>query len=491
MMLQKWIPLFVVLFSISIQPVSVALEDLATVTSATTQRASSYDTTGGNKDAVNNIMPGHTIVLLDTDGSGCIRHIWITVSEFYRHRTWSRDLVIRMFWDNAEVPSVEVPLGDFFALGHGRQYRVNSAPVCVGDNSKAMNCYWPMPFHRHARVEITNSGQRSVRKIYWNIDYELGPVADNQGLFHALYRRDKALPGQDASGPEVQDNYVILETTGRGQYVGCVLNVDSAPGGWWGEGDEVIFIDQRDKPNIFGTGSEDYFCNAWGFHRTFTYPNYGVPLMEKLEDGHTLTTAYRWHVNDAYRFQNYIKVTLEHIYPTNITNDYSSVAFWYQDKPIAQRPPLPAGADNPPRYNPPQENATDEYRIDGTELEPILRNLGIDVQTQVANARAFARGWLLLSNIADGVAIPVPVAEAGEYQLQVRPWFPDGTRQFRIGLARDQLQTLTASSPDHSPAVVNLGKVTAQGHTVMMYIQADTPAGVDYITVKKLADKPK
>jgi len=395
-----WRAVWIGLFSLGMSQCLLAagLDDLATVRDFTSHRSSSHDRTGGNNDNVMSFAPGSTYVMLDTDGPGRVTHMWVTVSSFRGHETFLRDLVIRMTWDHASVSAVEVPLGDFFALGHGKRYQVRSIPVAVGVNDRAMNCYWPMPFCKHAKIEIYNNGRRSIRRIYFNIDYELGPIPEDQGLFHAMFRRDKALKSLDHGGNTTgQDNYVILETTGRGNYVGCALFVDSQPGGWWGEGDEMIFIDHARLPTIIGTGSEDYFCNAWGYSETFSYPFYGAPLLEEQPDKSKLTTVYRWHINDPVRFSRHIKVTIEHLFREGIVNDYSSVAYWYQTEPIAQRDPLPVAEGNHPRPHAPPSGET-TFDLDGTELEPVLAAAGYRVRGITAGySEGFANGGYRLS----------------------------------------------------------------------------------------------
>ena len=149
-----------------------SLDGVSSLRDRTSHRASSWDRTGGNNDSLGSFAPGDTQVLLDTDGPGRITHLWFTVARFPGHEYVLRDIALRIFWENSPVPSVEVPLGDFFGLGHGRLYAWQSLPVAVGSNPCAMNCYWPMPFYRHARVEIVNNGRHSIRRLYYNLDYE-------------------------------------------------------------------------------------------------------------------------------------------------------------------------------------------------------------------------------------------------------------------------------------------------------------------------------
>lgn len=392
------------------------LSDLAVVRDRTTQRASSHDATGGNEDSLVSFAPGETKLLLDAAGPGQITHIWMTLARFPGHEFVARDVVLRMYWEHAAVPSVEVPLGDFFGLGHGKLYTYQSLPIAVGANPVAMNCYWPMPFYKHARIELFNAGDRSIRRLYYNIDYELGEIPPGQGLFHALYKRDRTLPGQSSEGnTSGEDNYIILDTQGRGQYVGCTLSVDAQPGGWWGEGDEMIFIDGAAAPTIIGTGSEDYFCNAWGYKEPFSYPFYGAPLLEDLDDGRKLATVYRWHVPDPVRFRTAIKVTIEHLWSRSVINDYTSVAYWYQTEPMKQRPPLPPADENQP--------GPVVFQVDATALEPDCLARGIKARSITANLDEgyAAGGWLRIEKGGEPVRLRIPVPSPGSYSVQVRP----------------------------------------------------------------------
>ncbi len=396
------------------------LDDLAAVVDRSSHRASSHDPTGGNQDSLVSWAPGETHVLLDVDGPGRITHLWFTAARFPNHATLLRDIVLRIFWENSPVPSVEVPLGDFFGLGHGRLYAWQSLPVTVGANPCALNAWWPMPFYRHARVELHNRGERSIRRLYYNIDYELGPIPPGQGLFHAEYRRAPALAGQAREGNTGgADNYVILETEGKGHYVGCVLSVDAAPGGWWGEGDDMIFIDHAAEPTIIGTGSEDYFCNAWGYAEAFSYPFYGCPLLEKRPDGGSRTTVYRWHLGDPVRFSRHIRVTIERLFDPGVLNDYTSVAFWYQLEAVRRREPLPPV----PGDYPLPDDARTVREIDATELEPALRAAGIEARSMTAELSAGYRngGWLRIQTGGKAVELAVPAPVDGTWVVEMKP----------------------------------------------------------------------
>jgi hypothetical protein len=445
-------------FAIAEEPAGIA-----TVVGRTSHRASSFDHSGGNSDAINGLAPKEKLVLLDTDGPGIINHIWTTESAFPGHDAMLRDLAIRIYWENSSVPSVEAPLGDFFGLGHGKLYQVHAQTIHVGESTKALNCYWPMPFYKHARVEIVNLGEQSIRKIFYNIDYELGPIPPKQGLFHAEFRRVKKLLPQPLVGNTTgKDNYVILDTEGEGQYVGCFLFVDSARGGWWGEGDDMMFIDGEKTPSIIGTGTEDYFCNAWGFHATYNFPYYGIPLLEKQPDGWTQTTAYRLHIPDPVRFKKSLKVTIEHGWGGKAAYDYSSVAYWYQLQPVARRAPLSAATENQPRSHAartPEKPASKS--VSATTFEPALRAQGVKVRGfTTARGESLAGGILQIDSPGKPVNIPIPVVP-GKYRIAVKLHDIGIAEPVTIGLqhgAPKTLEKVSGKQPMIELGTVEVGK---------------------------------
>jgi hypothetical protein len=448
-----------------------SLEGIANVyPSLQSHRAASWDRSGGNGDAVTAFAPGQTHVMLEAAGPGRIGHIWMTVSQFPGHDTYLRDLVIRMFWDGSKVPSVEVPVGDFFGLGHGKTYAFQSMPVAVGENPAAMNCYWPMPFHKQARIELYNNGPRTIRLIFYHVDYESGPQDKRAGLFHAAYRRDASLRGQpEESNLSGKDNFVILETEGTGQYVGCFLYVDSQRGGWWGEGDDMIFIDHSEKPVITGTGSEDYFNNAWGFSRAFSYPFYGCPLLEKRRDGGLFTSVYRWHVPDPVRFKEHIRVTLEHLWSPNVSNDFTCVAYWYQTKPMKERGALPAGRANWPRTHASAEPAAANFELNATQFEESLRERGVKVT--VHRASSSLRGWLQIEPGEKPVRIPIPVALDGDYVVEVRPFDAGLEGEVKMGLSGETMRVVQpVTDPPGRRRWEALGTVRSANKEVVMEV---------------------
>jgi hypothetical protein len=313
---------------------SDVLENLPTLPEFGSHRITSSDPTGGNADW-RILEPGQTLVLADVKGSGCIVHLRDNItSREAHHLQWH---VLRMYWDGEKEPSVEVPVGDFFGVGFGFTEKTSSALVCIDQQpgkptdpaafGAARNCYFPMPFKRSARITITNEGKQPSQHWY-EVNYRSYRKAPaNQGYFHAQYRQATPPP----EGP-----YTILEAQGRGALVGCVLSVKNNDGGWWGEGDEIVYIDGQHV--IQGTGSEDYFCESYGL-RAGCFPYFGVTLLEE-----PYTTAYRWHVPDPVAFKKSLRFQIEHgngSPPFRSGNYYYSVAYWYQTEPHAPFPKLP------------------------------------------------------------------------------------------------------------------------------------------------------
>ncbi len=347
-----------------------SLADLPRLRDARRRRASSYDTTGGNADYWL-LQPGETRTLADVAGPGCVKHIWVTLMS--RENAHPRRSVLRMYWDGAETPCVEVPTGDFFGIGHGLMKEFASIPLSMSPQAgRAFNCFFPMPFATGARLTLTNDGERRLIAFFY-VDYEEYDAPQPAvGRFHAQWHRENptdgwgddarrfpddaeyrtevwATPNLDGAG-----NYVLLEAEGRGHYVGCNLNVDCfrrAKNDWYGEGDDMIYIDGDVSPTLHGTGTEDYFNTAWSPRQEFSAPYHGLPLTSGTEDWpykgkHSM---YRFHIEDPVYFQKSIRVTIEHGHANNLSNDYSSTAYWYQTEPHAAFPALPPVAARLPR----------------------------------------------------------------------------------------------------------------------------------------------
>lgn len=308
------------------------------------RRASSADPNwrNGNRDA-RPIPPGETLVLADLEGPGVISHLWCTV--LHPDPFYARLLTLRIHWDGEQHPSVECPLGDFFGVGHGAEQPVVSLPITVTAEGRARNCYWPMPFRKSARVTVTNESDKRCMSFYYYVDWQKhAALPEDSAYFHAMYRQEfPALMGQ---------NYLLADIRGRGHYVGTVQSVYHSSPGWYGEGDDCFFIDGAAEPQLRGTGTEDYFCDAWGF-RQQNGPFYGTPLWEGRKAGDS-GTSYRFHLTDPVTFRQGLRVEIEHKgtqdFPDGTFTGFierddliSSVAFWYQMEPHQPWPALPPG----------------------------------------------------------------------------------------------------------------------------------------------------
>jgi hypothetical protein len=290
------------------------------------------------------IAAGETRVLADIDGPGAITHIWMTPTGHFRHS------ILRFYWDDSETPSVECPVGDFFANGWGDFAQVSSLPVCVNPGS-GFNSYWEMPFQKHCRVTMTNLAPKEM-VLYYSINYTLTDLPEDSAYFHAQFRRVNPLPYKNA--------YTLLDgVSGWGHYVGTYMAWGSNNNLWWGEGEVKFYLDDDVHPSIASTGTEDYFCGSYNFdpspshlerYVNFTTPYAGFPqVIRPYDDYHTQMRfgLYRWHLTDPIRFEKNIKVEIqalgwgsdERYLP--LQDDMASVAFWYQTLPVAPFPPLP------------------------------------------------------------------------------------------------------------------------------------------------------
>ncbi|MGA8159401.1 MAG: glycoside hydrolase family 172 protein [Acidobacteriaceae bacterium] len=319
----------------------------------TWHHASSQDRTGGNNDWVT-VAPGATVTVLDTDGPGMVSHIWFTISD--PEPDHLKRIVLRMYWDGESSPSVETPIGDFFGLGLGVYHNWHSELLSVGSR-QALNCYFPMPFQKHARITVTNEGKDRIDNLYYNIDYRTydHPLPPGTIYFHAEYRQAQPNHGwttdwtengdplvEDKKNLDGKDNYVWFEAKGHGQYVGVTMSILQNQDGWWGEGDPMFFIDNASMPyQPGGTGSEDYFLGAWDFGgQPFDYPLYGAPIVgDELAGGRW--SVYRFHLDSPIPFTKYMKATIEHGHANHRSDSYYSVAYWYQAEPHLPFPPLP------------------------------------------------------------------------------------------------------------------------------------------------------
>ena len=285
------------------------------------------------------LPPEGTTTLAEIDGPGIIQHIWITVGELAY-----RDCVLRMYWDGEEQPSVEVPVGDFFCNGHGKRCNILSMPINVNP-SGGFNSYWPLPFRKSARITVENQRWEPIRGFFYQISYCLTDVPADAAYLHAQWRRSLTT----RTYPE----HVLVDgIKGKGQFVGSYLAWCQFSDGWWGEGEMNFYIDgDGEYPTWCGTGTEDYFGGAWGFGDTFTAPFLGYPYWERNPGCVPKHGLYRWHIMDPIRFDEDLKATIQALgwWPDGkyepLTDDISSVAYWYQTEPHAPFPVLPGLLD--------------------------------------------------------------------------------------------------------------------------------------------------
>ena len=289
------------------------------------------------------IQPGQTYAMADIAGPGAIQQMWLTPTGPWRFS------ILRVYWDEQEQPSVECPVGDFFASGWGRFAPVVSLPVCVNPGS-AFNCYWEMPFRRRCRMTLTNIADEAM-VLYYQINYTLTPVPADAAYFHAQFRRTNPLPYKQV--------YTILDgVRGQGHYVGTYMAWGVNNTGWWGEGEIKFYLDGDAHPTICGTGTEDYFCGSYNFenretrqYQEFTTPYSGLAQVirpDGVYQSQTRFGLYRWHIMDPVRFEKDLKVTIQALGWRSggrylpLQDDIASVAYWYQTLPTAPFPPLPS-----------------------------------------------------------------------------------------------------------------------------------------------------
>jgi len=291
------------------------------------------------------IQPGETFTMAEIDGSGAVQHIWLTPTGNWRF------YILRIYWDDEEEPSIEVPVGDFFGMGWGEYAHLNSLAVCVNPG-RAFNCYWQMPFRKKCRITMENIDVKPTR-LYYQVDYVLTDVPEDAAYFHAQFRR----PAPDSK----KEAYTIVDgIQGQGQYVGTFLAWQVNNNGWWGEGEIKFYMDgDKEFPTICGTGAEDYFCGSYNFdvggeYREFSTAYSGLHQVIRPDGTYKSNTRfglYRWHITDPIRFEKDMKVTIQDLgwrsggRYLKQGSDIASVAFWYQAEPHQTFPPLPSKDD--------------------------------------------------------------------------------------------------------------------------------------------------
>ncbi|MFZ0821908.1 MAG: glycoside hydrolase family 172 protein [Candidatus Acidiferrales bacterium] len=318
-------------------------------------KQSSFDRTGGNQDYWK-IPAGQTRAVFEAQGSGVITHVWFTIDA--RSANHLKELVLRAYWDDSAKPSIEAPIGDFFGLNLGSYFIYESAFLACSPG-QSLNCYFAMPYRKSARMTVTNEGKADVDAFYSNIDYRtMASLPDDTLYFHAQYRQ--GAPCAATSGEEAKlnldgkRNYVYIEARGRGHLMGVTLGVLQNADGWWGEGDDMTFVDDEARPAINGTGSEDYFLGSWDFGgrdhaQPFAHRLYGAPFIAAPERTGGRYCCYRWHADAPVTFSRYLKHTMEHGHANDRGDNFFSVGYWYQDTPSAEFPALPTIEARTPR----------------------------------------------------------------------------------------------------------------------------------------------
>jgi hypothetical protein len=342
------------------------LSGLPMLRDSASRRASSWDRTGGNDDRLH-ILPGQEAVLADIMGAGVVRHIWVTIA--CDEPDFLRKVVLRAWWDGEEEPSINVPVGDFFGIGHAQTRNFSALPLQMSpEDGKGFNCWFPMPFARGARITATSECSEAEVLFYYYVDYEeLDTLPDGLGYFHAQWRREDPTDGVSDEGVGNEEyefggvnttgdgNYTILEARGRGHYVGCHLDIHNLrrtrEWNWYGEGDDMIFVDDEPfPPSLHGTGTEDYFDTSWCPTQEYSAPYHGI-TMPGGPNWSGKVSLYRYHVEDPVRFRKSIRVTIEHGHANKRMDDVSSTAYWYQAEPheefgllpVERRLPRPDG----------------------------------------------------------------------------------------------------------------------------------------------------
>ncbi len=431
-------------------------------------RSSSNNPDPNSNDDSKRPIPGETVTLADLQGPGIVTHIWLTIAA--NEYGWPRLLRLRVYYDGSPEPSVDAPVGDFFAVGHGFERPVKSLMIRNSSQGRARNSYWPMPFRRSCRITITNEGRRRVANLYYHVDWEkLKELPPGTAYFHARYRQELPAP---ADGKP----YVFLDLKGHGFYVGTVLSVVQAEAGWFGEGDDHFFVDGEKKASIEGTGSEDYFNDAWGLHVEDS-PYTGVPVTEGTGLGSRMT-GYRWHLVDPIPFTKSLHFEMEHKGWTYNADGMvkstfgervdlmSSVAYWYQLGIAQGLPPIPYGSARLPQGNAKQ-----------IEVEAALPEVKAEKgKASVSRDLFWSKDVLLFEAIVEGARIEIPfdVEEEGDYEL-----YTQLAQASDYGIYTVLLDGKPAVAPvlEHEPGADVRPQTQFDGYAVETYVGMDYQIG--------------
>lgn len=328
------------------------------------RRISSYDRTGANADCLH-VPPRETLDFARFEGEGVVEHLWITMANYDQKEEFLlRKVVLRVYWDGEETPSVEAPMGDFFGMGHAMSKNYVSAPLQMSpEDGKGFNSWWQMPFRKGFRFSVENDCDLPLQ-FYFYVDFEERKVEKDALYFHARWHRECPTSGVSETGfaahrdwcfggenLDGKENYVVLEAEGKGHYCGANINIHNLSTSdmwdWPGEGDDMIFIDGDESPTLNGTGTEDYVNMAWCPQQEYAAPYHGL-LLGGARNWKGKISYYRYHILDPVGFEKQIKVTIEHGHSNHRSDDWSSTAYWYQTEPHKTYEPLPCWQERMP-----------------------------------------------------------------------------------------------------------------------------------------------
>ncbi|HEX4122476.1 MAG TPA: glycoside hydrolase family 172 protein [Verrucomicrobiae bacterium] len=438
------------------------LAGLETLKDFQARRASSSDPNWRNGNADSRpIAPGGTLTLANLSGPGTVVHFWCTIA--HRDPYYSRLMTLRMYWDGEKNPSVECPIGDFFGMGHGIDKPFTSLPIRVTSDGRGRNCYWPMPFRKSALITVSNDSDKRCDAFYYYIDWQKrDSMPADTAYFHAMYRQEfPCVMGR---------NYMIADLEGRGHYVGTVQSVYLVSPGWYGEGDDFFFIDGEKEPSLRGTGTEDYFCDGWGF-REQSGPFYGTPLWEGYDTGDR-GSAYRFHVPDPIPFTKSLRVEIEHkgsqVFPDGKSSGFierddlmSSVAYWYQLEPHKAWPPLPPGPQRLPFH--------DEVFLKGHDSVATARHSDAPVEKQsIGGVTDGVQLWFRPQTANDWIEIPFELDKPETAELFAKVVHSWDYGIYNVKLDGRQIARLDLYAAAVTPVAEKLGRqVLAAGpHTL-------------------------
>lgn len=379
-------------------------------------QVSSHDTTGGNNDRIS-IPSGKTATILNADGPGLISRIWFTIDS--RDPYFLRRILIRMYWDDEENPSVEVPLGDFF--GCGFEYQQYSTPF-LGMTSGGYTCFFPMPFEESAKIDIVNETGQEIYAFYFQVDFHRleKPISTDVGYFHAWWNRNIRT--------SVDSSYTVLKTIGKGHIVGVNLNMQSYDGGiTYLEGDEKVYIDGEKKPSIHGTGTEDYFSSGWYFSKGVYAGPYNGLIYKNDSLGRI--AAYRFHILDPISFKKSVKFLIEHGHADLDVADYSSTVYWYQLEPHKKFPLVPAAG-----LRIPLRSATPNKIWEAENLKFGLGNIPSKIMDMADHGPEWSGSKQLLIETQDKSSFTLMIPKLQELAYDIDIYYTKGPDYGNIGI---------------------------------------------------------